>query len=107
MGEGKHVRFTVESGGARSRGVAFGTGGRLPVAAGEPAEATFTLEINEWNGVTEPRLLLRQVRAAEQEAEPQVHAIEPLAVRDLRTAKTPVLQAQEQPREELTLFAVS
>jgi single-stranded-DNA-specific exonuclease len=107
MGEGKHVRFTVESGGARSRGVAFGTGGRLPVAAGELAEATFTLEINEWNGVTEPRLLLRQVRAAEQEAEPQVHAIEPLAVRDLRTAKTPVLQAQEQPREELTLFAVS
>jgi single-stranded-DNA-specific exonuclease len=66
MGEGKHVRFTVESGGARSRGVAFGTGGRLPVAAGEPAEATFTLEINEWNGVTEPRLLLRQVRAREE-----------------------------------------
>jgi single-stranded-DNA-specific exonuclease len=107
MGEGKHVRFTVESGGARSRGVAFGTGGRLPVAAGEPAEATFTLEINEWNGVTEPRLLLRQVRATEQEAEPQAHAIEPLAVRDLRTAKTPVSQAQEQPQEELTLFAVS
>ena len=26
MGEGKHLRFTVESGGARSRGVAFGTG---------------------------------------------------------------------------------
>ena len=107
MGEGKHLRFTVESGGARSRGVAFGTGARLPVAEGEPAEATFTLEINEWNGVTEPRLLLRQVRAAEQSSEAQERAIEPLAVRDLRPAKTPVSQAQEHSREELTLFAVS
>jgi single-stranded-DNA-specific exonuclease len=107
MGEGKHLRFTVESGGARSRGVAFGTGARLPVAEGEPAEATFTLEINEWNGVTEPRLLLRQVRAAEQSSEAQERAIEPLAVRDLRPAKTPISQAQEHPREELTLFAVS
>ena len=66
MGEGKHLRFTVEAGGARARGVAFGTGGRLPVAAEEPAEATFTLEINEWNGVSEPRLVLRQARAREQ-----------------------------------------
>jgi single-stranded-DNA-specific exonuclease len=64
MGEGKHVRFTVESGGARARGVAFGTGGVLPVAAGEPAEATFALEVNEWNGVTEPRLVLRHARLA-------------------------------------------
>ncbi len=73
MGEGKHLRFTVESGdtgstggtGARARGVAFGTGARLPVAEGEPAEATFTLEVNEYNGVTEPRLVLRQARAVE------------------------------------------
>jgi single-stranded-DNA-specific exonuclease len=107
MGEGKHVRFTVESGGARARGVAFGTGGRLPVAAGEPAEATFTLEINEWNGVTEPRLLLRQVRAVEQSSEAQKRAIEPLAVRDPRPEQTPVSRAQEHLREELTLFAVS
>lgn len=64
MGEGKHVRFTVESRGARARAVAFGTGGRLPVEDGAPAEATFTLEINEWNGVTEPRLVLRQARPA-------------------------------------------
>jgi len=62
MGEGKHVRFTVESRGARARAVAFGTGGRLPVEDGAPAEATFTLEINEWNGVSEPRLVLRQAR---------------------------------------------
>jgi single-stranded-DNA-specific exonuclease len=64
MGEGKHVRFSVESGGARARAVAFGTGGRLPVGDGEPAEATFTLEVNEWRGVTEPRLVLRHARRA-------------------------------------------
>jgi single-stranded-DNA-specific exonuclease len=63
MGEGKHVRFTVESHGARARAVAFGTGGRLPVRDGAPAEATFTLEVNEWNGVSEPRLVLRRARA--------------------------------------------
>ena len=89
MGEGKHLRFTVESGGARARGVAFGTGSRLPVAEGEPAEATFTLEVNEWNGVSEPRLVLRQVRAAEPVFEDQVDPVEPVAVRDLRPAKTP------------------
>jgi single-stranded-DNA-specific exonuclease len=67
MGEGKHVRFTVESRGARARAVAFGNGGRLPVEDGEPAEATFTLEVNEWQGVSEPRLVLRQARPARSE----------------------------------------
>src|SRR6202030_1599114 len=64
MGEGKHVRFTVQSRGSRARAVAFGTGGRLPVEDGAPAEATFKLEVNEWNGVSEPRLVLRQARPA-------------------------------------------
>lgn len=64
MGEGKHVRFTVQDHGARARAVAFGAGARLPVAEGVPAEATFTLEVNEWNGVSEPRLVLRRARAA-------------------------------------------
>ena len=59
------MRFTVESRGARARAVAFGNGGRLPVAEGEPAEATFTLEVNEWNGVSEPRLVLRRARRCE------------------------------------------
>lgn len=94
MGEGKHLRFTVESHGARSRGVAFGTGARLPVEEGEAAEATFRLEINEWNGVTEPRLLLRQVRAAEQVLEDQ----EPLT-------ESPVPAEDERQDEELVLFA--
>jgi single-stranded-DNA-specific exonuclease len=64
MGEGRHVRFTVQSRGARARAVAFGTGGRLPVADGMPAQATFSLEVNEWNGVSEPRLVLRRARPA-------------------------------------------
>jgi single-stranded-DNA-specific exonuclease len=71
MGEGKHVRFTVESRGARARAVAFGTGGTLPVEDGAPAEATFTLEVNEWNGVSEPRLVLRRARPAPGPIEPR------------------------------------
>jgi single-stranded-DNA-specific exonuclease len=64
MGEGRHARFTVESHGARARAVAFGAGGRLPVPAGEPADATFSLEVNEWNGIAEPRLVLRRALPA-------------------------------------------
>ncbi len=54
-----HVRFSVRSGGARARAVSFGGGPRLPVVAGTPVDATFRLERNEWQGVVEPRLLLR------------------------------------------------
>ncbi len=64
MGEGRHVRFTVRSRGARARAVAFGTGGRLPVDDGVPAQATFTLEVHEWRGVSEPRLVLRRAQPA-------------------------------------------
>jgi single-stranded-DNA-specific exonuclease len=60
-----HVRFSVRSGGARARAVHFGGGARLPVAAGAPVDATFRLERNEWQGVVEPRLLLREARACE------------------------------------------
>ena len=70
MGEGRHVRFTVQSRGARARAVAFGSGPRLPVAEDEAAEATFTLEVNEFNGVSEPRLVLRQARPAAGQAQP-------------------------------------
>jgi single-stranded-DNA-specific exonuclease len=87
MGEGRHARFTVESGGARARAVAFGNGGRLPVGDGVRAEATFTLEVNEWNGVSEPRLVLRRARAA----------LAPTGVED-----HPAESAE--PEEELVLF---
>ncbi len=65
MGEGRHARFTVLSRGARARAVAFGSGAQLGVAEGEPAAATFALEVNEWNGVSEPRLVLRRAGPAE------------------------------------------
>jgi single-stranded-DNA-specific exonuclease len=42
MGEGKHARFTIESGGAHARAVAFGNDGKLGVAEGEPVDATAT-----------------------------------------------------------------
>ncbi|MCW2990445.1 MAG: single-stranded-DNA-specific exonuclease RecJ [Solirubrobacterales bacterium] len=61
MGEGKHIRFTVEAGGARARAVAFGMS-RLPEGAEDGCfDATFGLELNEWNGTVEPRLVLRNV----------------------------------------------
>jgi single-stranded-DNA-specific exonuclease len=63
MGEGRHVRFTVRAGGVRARAVAFGGGSRLPIADGVPADATFALEVNEYNGAVEPRLVLRSARA--------------------------------------------
>ncbi|MFL5818431.1 MAG: single-stranded-DNA-specific exonuclease RecJ [Conexibacter sp.] len=62
--EGKHLRFTVEAGGGRCRAVAFGCDGRLPVRPDTPADATFRLERNSWNGAVEPRLRLRQAKPA-------------------------------------------
>jgi single-stranded-DNA-specific exonuclease len=56
--EGKHIRFTVESGGVRARAVAFGMP-RLPAGADGPLDATFGLELSEWGGAVEPRLVLR------------------------------------------------
>ena len=58
--EGRHVRFTVEAGGHRARAVAFGVS-RLP--DGDAHDATFTLELNEWNGAVEPRLVLRHAQS--------------------------------------------
>jgi single-stranded-DNA-specific exonuclease len=65
MGEGRHARFTVRSEGAHARAVAFGSGASLGVSEGEPALATFTLEVNEYNGVSEPRLVLRHAAPAD------------------------------------------
>jgi single-stranded-DNA-specific exonuclease len=59
MGEGRHARFSVISGGARARAVAFGVEGRLAADAQESLDATFKLERNSWNGAIEPRLVLR------------------------------------------------
>jgi single-stranded-DNA-specific exonuclease len=61
MGEGRHARFSVSSGGARARAVAFGCEGRLAGDGIRPLDATFRLERNVWNGALEPRLVLRHV----------------------------------------------
>jgi single-stranded-DNA-specific exonuclease len=62
MGEGKHVRFTVEAGGVKARAVAFGTS-KLPDEAADGVDATFGLELNHWQGSVEPRLVLRRAQA--------------------------------------------
>ncbi|HET6507411.1 MAG TPA: single-stranded-DNA-specific exonuclease RecJ [Baekduia sp.] len=68
MSDGKHVRFTVEAGGIRARAVAFNVS-RLPDGAADGRlHATFTLELNEWQGTIEPRLVLRKLLPAEAEA---------------------------------------
>ncbi len=60
MGEGRHARFSVSSGGVRARAVAFGCDGHL--GGGDPRgprDATFKLDRNAYNGAVEPRLVLR------------------------------------------------
>jgi single-stranded-DNA-specific exonuclease len=68
MGEGRHARLRLEANGAHAPAVAFGCDGRLPVGEGEPLDATFALEVNEWRGVSEARLVLRHVQPASREA---------------------------------------
>lgn len=62
MGEGRHARFSVISGGVRARAVAFGCDGRVCDDAARPLDATFRLERNAWNGAVEPRLVLRHAQ---------------------------------------------
>jgi single-stranded-DNA-specific exonuclease len=60
-----HVRFTVNSGAGRARAVRFGSGARVGVELGASVDATFTLELDEWQGVVAPRLLLRSASPCE------------------------------------------
>jgi single-stranded-DNA-specific exonuclease len=62
MGEGRHLRFSVGSGGISARAVAFGCDGRLGVEPEEPVDATFRLERNFWRGAVEARLVLGHAR---------------------------------------------
>ncbi|HWI73988.1 MAG TPA: single-stranded-DNA-specific exonuclease RecJ, partial [Baekduia sp.] len=68
MSDGKHVRFTVEAGGIRARAVAFNLGTLPEDAADGRLHATFTLELNEYQGAVEPRLVLRKLLPAAEEA---------------------------------------
>ncbi len=99
MGEGRHLRFTVESGATRARAVCFGQGSRLPVDEGALARATFALEINEWNGVVEPRLRLRHAAAHEPTAlvpGERGAAVEPTVRRSERAPRQPAAGELEQ-----------
>jgi single-stranded-DNA-specific exonuclease len=102
MGEGKHLRFTLEADGARARGVRFGEGARLPVPEGEPAQATFALEVNEWNGVSEPRLRLRQALALAPEPPAATAPVETGIVAARR--ETPPVDDAPLEQEKLVLF---
>ena len=62
MGDGRHLRFVVGSGGINARAVSFGCDGKLGVEPDEPVDATFRLERNFWNGAVEPRLVLGHAR---------------------------------------------
>ena len=63
LGEnGRHVRFTLNAGGARSRCVQFGNGSTLPVEPDEPADAAVRLEIDRYNGAVSPKLVLRRAQ---------------------------------------------
>jgi single-stranded-DNA-specific exonuclease len=102
MGEGRHLRFSVlASDGSRARAVAFGNGGRLAVAEDVAADATFTLEVNEWKGVSEPRLLLRHA----QPAQTQIAAQDTRGTRKARDT-VQALTTPDDGTGELALFAL-
>src|SRR3954468_5923336 len=63
MGDDKqHARLTISSGGARARTVAFRTtAAALAKAGNSPHHVAVALEVNEWNGAIEPRLILKAV----------------------------------------------
>ncbi|MFN8159834.1 MAG: single-stranded-DNA-specific exonuclease RecJ [Solirubrobacterales bacterium] len=60
MGEGRHSRFSLLSGSHRALAVAFGRSS-ISVAPDEQIDASVHLEVNQWNGSVEPRLVLREL----------------------------------------------
>jgi single-stranded-DNA-specific exonuclease len=60
--EGRHARFSLQSGARRALGVAFGVNGALDrAAAGGPLDVAVKLELNHWNGSVEPRVVLSEL----------------------------------------------
>jgi single-stranded-DNA-specific exonuclease len=60
MGEGKHCRFSLHSGGHRALGVAFGRS-KPGAEEDDSVDAAVRLEVNRWNGSVEPRVVLREL----------------------------------------------
>jgi single-stranded-DNA-specific exonuclease len=63
MGDGdKHARFQLESGARTAMGVAFRVNGQLAEAKlVDPVDVSVKLELNEWNGAVEPRVVLGEL----------------------------------------------
>jgi single-stranded-DNA-specific exonuclease len=63
MGDGeKHARFRLESGPRSAMGVAFGVNGSLAESKLQgPVDVSVKLELNEWNGSVEPRVVLGEL----------------------------------------------
>jgi single-stranded-DNA-specific exonuclease len=66
MGEGKHARFSLHSGAHKALGVAFGRPS-LGVGEDDLVDVAVRLEVNQWNGAVEPRVVLREVYRRERE----------------------------------------
>ncbi|HMT04905.1 MAG TPA: single-stranded-DNA-specific exonuclease RecJ [Solirubrobacterales bacterium] len=61
MGEGKHCRFSVESGSHRAAGVCFGRSG-LGVEEDERIDVVAELNVNHFNGSISPQLQVKEIR---------------------------------------------
>ena len=63
MGEGRHLRMSVELGGFRCRAVGFGLGATLAeMQQARRVDVAFRLHRNEWNGTVTPQMVLRAVQ---------------------------------------------
>ena len=60
IGEGKHARFSLNSGGHRAAGICFG---RTSFGVGEddPVDVAAELSVNHWNGSIEPQVKMEEV----------------------------------------------
>jgi single-stranded-DNA-specific exonuclease len=63
MGDGdRHARFRLQSGSRSALGVAFGINGELSgPELDDPVDVSLKLELNEWNGAVEPRVVLGEL----------------------------------------------
>ncbi|UJA20219.1 single-stranded-DNA-specific exonuclease RecJ [Thermoleophilia bacterium SCSIO 60948] len=79
MGEsGRHARFSLASAGRRIPGVAFGVEDGLErLAASGPHDVSVSIELNEWNGVVSPRVVLGSVHEGSAAAHALVASIAP------------------------------
>jgi len=87
MGEGKHARFNLHSGSHKALGVAFGRSS-LGVGEDDQVDVAVRLEVNQWNGAVEPRVVLRELYRREAAAA-ELEAAEWWARFELELARDP------------------